>query len=406
MKYSFKAQKADGTATSGEREAPDRYALARELRAEGLTVTQARLVGELGEKHRLHFKFANPFGRVKIKDKIVFASSLSAMVGAGLSLARSLAVLERQVANKKFKSVIAQLSAKINAGEPFSTALAAFPEVFPPVFVAMVGAGEESGNLTQALEVVHQQLAKSYDLQRKVKGAMIYPAIIVIVIIAIGILMMIFLVPNLTSLFRDLKVDLPLSTRIVIGTSEFLTNHTISFLVTLASLIIIAIKLLRTEKGKFYRTWLFFRLPAIGTIMRNLNSAVVMRTISSLISSGVSMLDALSITQKVLQNPYYQQTMAEAAMVVSKGTALSSVFKSHENIYPILVGEMTEVGEETGALPAMLLKGAAFFEDEVEQATKNLSTIIEPALMVLIGIFVGFFAVSMLGPMYSLSESI
>lgn len=403
MKYSFKAQKADGTAMSGEREAPDKYALARDLRAEGLTVTQARLVGELEKKHRLHF---NLFGRIKIKDKIVFASSLSAMIGAGLSLARALAILERQVANKKFKSVIAQLSAKINAGEPFSAALGAFPAIFPPVFVAMVSAGEESGKLTESLEVVHQQLARSYDLQRKIKGAMIYPAIIVTVIVIIGVLMMIFLVPNLTTLFRDLKVELPLSTRIVIGISEFLTHYTLLFFVSLLALAATVIQLWRTATGKYYLAWLWLRLPAISTITKNLNSAMTMRTISSLISSGVSMLAALSITQKVLQNPFYQQVLSEATMTVGRGTPLSDAFKKREDIYPILVGEMTEVGEETGNLPGMLLKGAVFFEEEVEQATKNLSMIIEPALMVLIGIFVGIFAVSMLGPMYSLSDKI
>lgn len=404
MKYSFKAQRADGTATEGEREAADRFALARDLRAEGLTVTQARLLEELKVKHRLHFP--SPFGRIKIKDKIVFTSSLAAMIGAGLSLARSLTILERQVANKKFKDVIASLGQKINGGEPFSAALEDFPDVFPPVFVAMVGAGEESGKLSQALEVVHQQLAKSYELERKVKGALIYPSIIVIVIIAIGILMMIFLVPSLTTLFRDLKVDLPLSTRVVIWVSDFLVNHTISFIIGLVLVITTGFRAARSQSGRRFLARVWLKTPGVGTIMKNLNAAVTMRTISSLISSGVSMLQALTITQKVLQNSFYQEVLVEAKVAVEKGALLSSTFKKYEKLYPVLVGEMTEVGEETGNLPGMLLKGAIFFEDEVEQATKNLSTVIEPALMVLIGIFVGFFAVSMLGPMYSLSETI
>lgn len=404
MKYSYKAARADGTLASGEREAADRYALARELRGEGLTVTQVKLIGELGEKHRLHFQ--SPFGRVKIKDKIVFASSLAAMVGAGLSLSRALAVLERQVANQKFKQIIAGLSRRVNGGEPLSAALAAYPDVFPPVFVAMVGAGEESGKLADSLEIVRAQLQKSYELRRKVKGAMIYPAIIVVVIIAIGILMMIFLVPNLTSLFRDLEVELPLSTRVVIAVSDFLTKHTFSFLAGLVLALAVLWRLARTTTGRLLFTRLWLHLPAIKNIVKNLNSAITMRTVSSLISSGVSMLEALTITGKVLQNPFYQAVLAQAVVAVGKGAPLSQSFQNREDIYPILVGEMTEVGEETGNLPAMLLKGATFFEDEVEQATKNLSTIIEPALMVLIGVAVGFFAVSMLGPMYSLSNAI
>lgn len=404
MKYTFKAVKADGTVVEGEREAPDRSALARDLRAEGLTATQAKLVAELGVKHRLHFR--NPFGGVKMKDKIVFAGSLSSMLGAGLSLSRALAVLERQVRQQKFKSVLADISGRINSGATLSSALGAHADVFPPVFISMVAAGEESGKLPESLEIVRAQMAKSYDLRRKVKGAMIYPAIILIVIIAIAILMMIFLVPTLTSLFRELNVELPLSTRVVIATSDFLSQHTFSFLGGVLVLVVVCLRLAQSRKGGRLLTRVWLRLPAVGTIVRNLNSAVTMRTLSSLISSGVSMIDALHITEKVLQNPFYQEIVAEAAIAVEKGSALSATFHAHEKLYPILVGEMTEVGEETGNLPGMLLKGADFFEEEVDQATKNLSTIIEPALMVLIGICVGFFAVSMLGPMYSLSSAI
>ena len=147
-------------------------------------------------------------------------------------------------------------------------------------------------------------------------------------------------------------------------------------------------------------------LPAIRTIIKNYNAAVTMRTISSLISSGVSMIESLKITQEVLQNLYYREVLGTALESIQKGGTLSQTFKQHEDIFPVLVGEMTEVGEETGNLSGMLLKGAVFFEEDVDQATKNLSTIIEPALMILIGIFVGFFAVSMLGPMYSLSDAI
>jgi type IV pilus assembly protein PilC len=361
-------------------------------------------VGELGEKHRLHFK--NPLARVKMKDKVVFAGSLSAMLGSGLSLGRALAVLQRQVRNKRLQTVISDISSRINSGGTLSSALAANTDVFPPVFIAMVGAGEESGKLPESLEIVRAQMAKAYDLRRKVKGAMIYPAVILVVIIAIAVLMMIFLVPTLTSLFRELHVELPLSTRIVIAISDFLSHHTFLFLGGLLVFVVIMIQFVRSHFGSRLVTRVALRLPGLGTIIKNLNAGVTMRTLSSLISSGVSMLEALAITQKVIQNPFYQAILAEAAIGVEKGAPLSETFHKHENLYPILVGEMTEVGEETGNLPGMLLKGAAFFEDEVDQATKNLSTIIEPALMVLIGVCVGFFAVSMLGPMYSLSDAI
>jgi type IV pilus assembly protein PilC len=269
-----------------------------------------------------------------------------------------------------------------------------------------VAAGEESGNLPQSLEIVRQQLSKSYDLRRKVRGAMIYPAIIVTVIIVIGILMMIFMVPNLSGMFKELHVELPLSTRLIIGISDFLSHHTIAFVITLIALIAATVRLLKTKRGVWLVAWTALRFPVVKTIVKNLNSAITMRTISSLVSSGVSVLEAITITERVIQNSYFKEVLAGAGAMIEKGGNLSTVFKNREDLFPVLVGEMAEVGEETGNLSGMLLKGATIFEEEVDQATKNLSTIIEPVLMIFIGLFVGLFAVSMLGPMYSLSNNI
>jgi type IV pilus assembly protein PilC len=152
--------------------------------------------------------------------------------------------------------------------------------------------------------------------------------------------------------------------------------------------------------------WTALRFPVVKTIVKNLNSAITMRTISSLVSSGVSVLEAITITERVIQNSYFKEVLAGAGAMIEKGGNLSTVFKNREDLFPVLVGEMAEVGEETGNLSGMLLKGATIFEEEVDQATKNLSTIIEPVLMIFIGLFVGLFAVSMLGPMYSLSNNI
>ncbi len=401
MRFHYKAKTSAGEITEGDRESADRFALAREMRGEGLTLILAKPIFEAkGSAERFSL-----FGRIKMKDKIIFASSLGAMIGSGLSLARALNVIERQMTNKRFKAIVVSLSDKIKNGESFSAALQAFPNVFPPVFVAMVAAGEESGNLTGALEIVNQQLSKAYDLRRKVKGAMIYPVIIIAVIIIIGIIMMMFLVPTITALFKELNVELPLSTRIVIFTSDIISGHPFLFVGGLIILVIGFTTFFRRPIGQRQLDWLVLRLPVIKNITRQMNSAVVMRTLSSLVSAGVSMIEAITITGRVVQNGYYARSMTEAAAVVSKGENLSHLFKGREDIYPVLVGELAEVGEETGNLPGLLIKGAVFFEEEVDQATKNLSTIIEPMLMVLIGIAVGFFAVSMIGPMYSLSNA-
>jgi type IV pilus assembly protein PilC len=404
MKLIYKAVKNNGEAVSGTREAVDRFALAREMHAEGLTLISAE-AEETKTKKKISWSM-DLFNRVKVKDLIIFASSLQAMLAAGLPLVRTLEIIERQLKNKRFKKVVAGLNEQINRGESLSKAMADYPNVFPLVFVAMVEAGEESGQLPQSIEIVRQQLAKSHDLQRKVTGAMIYPAVIVTVILAIGALMMIFLVPTLTTLFKEMEVKLPLSTRIVIATSDFAVAYYPYLAVLLVAAIIGVIKFVRTSRGQRFYSELFLRLPVISSIVKNLNSAITMRTISSLISSGVNLLEALAITGKVLQNPFYKEALFEAGPVVEKGGTLSSVFQAQENIYPILVGEMTEVGEETGDLAAMLLKGAVMFEEDVDQATKNLATIIEPVLMVLMGLAVAFFAISIIGPIYSLTNAL
>ena len=402
MKLTYQAVKNNGEKVEGTREATDRFALARDLRAEGLTVTK---VGEVKEESKDRFSLGNLLGRVAIKDKIVFASALSAMIGAGLSLSRALEIIERQTPNKKFKVIIASLIEKVNAGSGFSQALESYANIFPPVFIAMVAAGEESGNLSQAVDVVRQQMAKNYDLARKVRGAMIYPAVILCVIIAIAILMMMFVVPTITAVFKEFEAQLPLSTRFIIAISDFVSGQPLIFVGSLVVIIVALIYGLRMATGKKIIAYISLRLPAISQIVKNFNAAVTMRTISSLISSGVSMVQAITITTKVIQNNYYRAVLTAAVDSVQKGSPLSAAFKTHEDIYPILVGEMTEVGEETGNLSGMMLKGAEFFEDEVEQATKNLSVIIEPALMILIGIAVGFFAVSIISPIYSLGNA-
>jgi type IV pilus assembly protein PilC len=405
IKFFYRVKREGGEEETGERLSTDRFTLARELRGEGLTVISVNEVRvKIGNDI---LSKVNIFGhRVKLKDKIIFASNLSSMLSAGLSLSRALSVLSKQTNNKNFKRIIDQVGEKINKGDSFSRALASYPKVFPEVFVAMIEAAEESGKMPEALKLIAEQLEKSYGLRRKIVGALIYPAVIVAVIFAIGILMMIFLIPTLSATFKELGVPLPMTTLFVIGLSDFLVNNLILVLILIAGAIAGAFVFIRSDLGKRYFSTLFLYLPFVNNLTRQANSATVLRTISSLISAGVSMTQTLEITARVVQNGYYRKVLIEAYDKVQKGLPLSAVFAAHQNLFPIFASEMSAVGEETGKLPELLLKGALFFEDEVDQVTKNLSTVIEPVLMVFIGIAVGFFAISMIGPMYSLSNAI
>ncbi len=404
MKFNFRAVKS-GATISGSREAADRFSLAREMRREGVTLLSAEAVVEVSNLRLVTRRFRF-WERVSLKEKIIFAGSLGTMIGAGLSLARALQVIAKQSPNRYWKKVLNQLNDSIVAGRSLSQALTLFPEIFPPVMTAMISAGEESGKLAVALETIREQLAKHYELRRRVQGAMIYPLIIIVVIIILAILLLIFLVPNLTSLFRELEVELPLSTRIVIAISDFLSHYTVAFLLGVFLISAAGWRLLKTRIGRRWWARVIFRLPVIGALVRNFNAATTLRTLSSLIASGVSMISSLQITVRVLQNPFYQEVIEGAVVRVEKGVSLSLIFSEAEHLYPPLAAELTEVGEETGNLSGMLAKGAVMFEAEVDQTTKNLSAIIEPLLMIIIGVAVGFFAISMIGPIYSLSDKL
>ena len=406
MNFDYKAIDKNGTTVEGQSEAADRFALARSLRAKGLeTVVSISLATESSNRYIPSF-VQGLLTHISLRDKILFATNVSSMIKAGLSLTRAIGVMERQSRSKNFKAVLKGLSERIERGESLSQAVKDYPNVFPAIFGAMIAAGEESGNLPDALNIVGNQLNKTYELYRKIRGAMLYPMIVMSAIILVGVLLMIFLVPILSATFEDLEVPLPLPTKVLIATSNFMANNTLLSLFVLIAVISSVWWYAKTTQGKHFLQKWSLKLPVIGELIKKANAAVTMRTMSSLISAGVGMVDALLITEDVLQNVYYKQILIDTSKKVGSGTSLAESFAKHDELYPVLVGEMVAVGEETGSLSEMLLKGAIFYEDEVEQTTKNLSTIVEPVLMVVVGIAVGFFAIAMISPIYSLVDVI
>ncbi len=400
MKFSYKARSATGAVSTGVVEARDRVEAINSIREMG--VTPLLVNQKMG--NFLTFSFGG--GKVKLSEKILFTKNLSGMLKAGLSLSRALQVISRQTKNKFLKTIVQTLSDTIDKGGTFSDGLAKYPKVFSALFVSMVRAGEESGGMPNALTEIGINLEKSYALNKKVKSAMMYPTIILCAIFLIGILMFIYVVPTLTKTFKELGTTLPASTRLVIGLSDLISNHVlllIAGIMVLVFLGFIAFRLPRTKRGI---DWLVVRLPVVGTIVKEMNAARTTRTMASLLGSGVTISRSIAITKEVLQNSYYKKVMERVESVVEKGATMSSVFKEETTLYPIMVGEMIEVGEETGKLGSMLLDVALFYEGEVDTKTKDLSTIIEPVLMLFIGAAVGFFAISMLSPMYSIMDSI
>lgn len=407
--YNFKAKKKDGEEYIESLEAEDKLKLYKEIQRRGdslISIDESKSKSSKGLGGLLRGKNIVLFSSVKETEKINFANHLSAMLEAGLPVSRALGVLEKQSKKKEMKDVFMSIQTKIKEGGTLSSGLEQFPKIFSKMFVAMVRAGEESGNLEEGLRTIGIQLEKNYSLKKRIRGAMIYPSVILVAMILIAILMLTFIVPTLAGVFEDVGVDLPIQTRAVIWFSDFLMNNVL--LVSLASLVfgVAGVLFLKTAVGGRFVDSVIIKLPVIKNIVKEVNAARTARTFSSLLSAGVDVVPALSITEEVIQNSYFKPILREAQERIQKGERLSGVFVENDHLYPVFLGEMMSVGEETGKISDMLVGVAVFFEEEVDQRTKNISTIIEPVLMIFIGVAVGFFAVSMLMPMYSIMSHI
>ncbi len=404
MKYAVTIRKEGAGESTSVIEAPSRFVVYDQVQKDGGTVIN------LVEKKpflSLPTWLTITFGTgIKHQEVIRVAKNLSAMLSAGLSLARALSIIERQSSNKYLKKIVVGMSDAIKQGSSFHEALALYPKVFSSLFIAMVRAGEESGSLTESLSVVALQMERSEELRRKIRGAMIYPSIVLVAIVIVGVLMLIYVVPTLTDTFKSLGVDLPLSTQVIVAISDFMVAHVLAVCMILVGLFAGVISFARSAFGGRVITAVALRIPVIGEMVRETYSARAARTLSSLLSASVPVLDALAITKDVVHTPSFAGVIAEAEVRVRKGETLSSSFAEHQNLYPILMSDMLMVGEETGNVAGMLKQIAEFYETDVAEKTKDFSTVIEPLLMLFIGAFVGIFAVSMIAPIYSLSSAI
>ncbi|MCH8244343.1 type II secretion system F family protein [Patescibacteria group bacterium] len=399
--YTYTAISKQGEYLTGKEVAKDEHELAGRLRKKGYILTNADLKGLKKPGFQLPQVFSGLFG-VPLVEKLMFMRSLKVMIVAGIALPKTLEVLSLQTKSKKLKNALIEIRERVLKGQQLSLAMSSYPGIFPDLVVNMIRTGEESGTLENVLSQLTLQLEREHDLRSKIQGALIYPAVIMVAMIGIGILMLITVVPTLAATFEELQIPLPATTRAIIAFADFFISFW--YLVIIFAVVGAAAgyQVLRTKTGKNLMDTVILRVPIVGPIVKKVNTAFFARTMSSLIGAGIPMVRALEVTATVLGNTHFKKVLQEGAEEMRKGVKLSVILSRYPNLYPIVVVQMVEVGEETGQTSELLAKLAEFFEEEVTNITKNMASIIEPILMLIIGAVVGFFAIAMIQPMYSM----
>jgi len=351
-------------------------------------------------------KFLEKFQRVPVTEKIFFVQHLRVMIRSGVSLSSALNVLSAQSSNKRFKTVLTDIKNNVEKGNAFSDSIKKHKKVFGDLFVSMIKAGEMGGKLEEVLNQLFVQMKKDHEIKSKVRGAMIYPAVVLFAMVAIGILMMVFVVPKLAEVFAESATTLPLPTRILMASSDFVVNNGILIIIIITFLIGGFIYTIKTPKGKHYFDFFLLKLPVFGKIIKKINLARFSRTLSSLLKTDISITKTLNITSEILGNDIYKKVVLEAADKVTKGISIAKTLKEKEDIFPPVVTEIITVGEETGSLDDVLDEMAGFYEEEIDQTMKNLPSIIEPVLILFLGVGVALMAMAVIMPMYSLTDAI
>jgi type IV pilus assembly protein PilC len=398
MEFSYIARDAAGVLQKGTVEADDKAGAAQALTAKGLTPVKLTSSGK-----GLHMEISLRPG-VPLLEKVVFARQLATMVGAGLPLASSLHLLSEQTKNKKMSGVIGQLAADVEGGISFAAALEKHPKIFNRVMVSMVKAGETGGVLDQVLERVATTLEREHSVIGKIRGALIYPAVIVMALVIMFVLMMTMVVPKMTGIFEEIGTDLPLPTKILILISDLFTRYAIFTAIALVILVVAWLRFIRTARGRRFWHGLLLHLPVAGKMSAKLNLARFTQTLGALMAAGLPVVECLKITADVESNALFQEDVRRAATQVETGVPISKALEPSPR-FPVLLKQMLSVGEETGESEKIMTKLASFYEEEIDNMTKNLTSIIEPVLLLVIGVAVGFMVIAIILPIQSIQPS-
>jgi len=397
MRFSYKAIKNDKIVTSGI-EASTEIEVLNYLRKNAYTPISIR------QNQPLFPQFNSIFNKVAFVDIVDFTRQLAIMLNAGLTLVDCLAILEKQITKEGMVAVIRSIQKEILSGNTLSRALQKYPEHFSNLYIALVKSGEASGKMSDILLKLADNLEKQREFQSKIKGALTYPIVVFVGMIVIMFIMITFVMPKLLNLYKDFNIDLPLSTKILMAVSSFLVQFW-PFMIAggfIASRFIR--NYLKTVRGKLLLDTIMLRLPIFGKVVSISSLVDSTRTLSILIGSGVSILDTLSIIIETTENSLYRNSFKNILKQVEKGVSLGDSF-NNESLFPPILVQMVTVGEQTGHLDDTMMRISHYFDLEAENSIKMITTLIEPLILVVLGVGVGFLVISVITPIYNLTTS-
>ena len=396
--FVYKARDFQGLDHKGTIDTIDSSRAARILSKKGLVVTS------ISEKKSSSPMFDNIFNRVSFDELVIATRQLATMIDSGLVLSESVDILVSQQTNPNFKKVLEAISRDLKSGMDLAGALRKHPKVFPSLYSSLVKAGEQAGNLDVILNEMANNLERDREFRSRVRGAMIYPIMIVSMMIVVMGVMMIFVIPKLTSLYTQSDAELPLPTQILIGTSNFLINYWWVLLAALAIGIVAFRKWVSTPEGRYNFDTFLLKVPLIGRVIRGTALTNFTRTFGLLTTAGVPILDSITIVADVIGNSVYRKALLETKMGVERGLTMSAQLQM-VGVFPNIISQMYRVGEETGKIDKVSFKLADYFESEADHLVKNLTVIVEPLILVILGIGVAFLVLSIILPIYKLTTS-
>lgn len=400
-KFTWTGRTKDGKTHKGTMDAANEGAVTAALRRQGIQTTKVKSAGGLNAE--INISFLQP--KITTKDIVVFTRQFATMIDAGLPLVQCLEILSAQQPNKTFKDILVKVKADVESGSTFADALRKHPKAFNDLYVNLVAAGEVGGILDTILNRLAVYIEKALKLKKKVKSAMTYPTTIVGIAIVVIAVILIFVIPAFEKIFADFGGALPAPTQLVISLSNMVQNYFVIFLVLFFLAIFAFKKIYATDKGRTKIDNWALKLPVFGVLIRKVAVAKFARTMSTMISSGVPILDGLDIVARTAGNKTVERAIIQVRTSISEGKTIAEPLKA-SGVFPPMVCQMIEVGEQAGALDTMLSKIADFYDDEVDDAVNNLTAMMEPLLMLFLGTTVGGLVIAMYLPIFKMGEVI